>query len=146
MKAYSLDLRTRIVAAVEHDALTQAEVADQFAVSVSFVEKLLHRWRTTADLAPRHGQPGPKRVLAPYGEQLRALVSAQADLSLDEISARLLQDHQLRASRSMVSRELQRLNLPLKKSRSTPASATRPASRRSARRSAHSWLAKRPSG
>jgi transposase len=146
MKAYSLDLRTRIVAAVENDDLTQAEVAEQFAVSESFVEKLLHRWRTTNDLSARRGQPGPKRVLAPFGDQLRALLQAQPDLTLDEISERLLHDHQLRANHSMVSRELQRLNLPLKKSRSTPASATRPASKRSARRSARNWLVKRSSG
>jgi transposase len=139
MKAYSIDLRERIVGVVENDDdVSQAEVAEQFAVSVSFVEKLLHRWRTTADVAPRHGQPGPKRVLAPYGDQLRALVQAQPDLTLDELSERLLQDHQLRASRSMVSRELQLLKLPLKKSRCMPASATRPVSKRSAKRSTSS--------
>ena len=51
MKAYSIDLRERIVAAVENDELSQAEASEQFAVSVSFIEKLLHRWRTTSERA-----------------------------------------------------------------------------------------------
>ena len=117
MKAYSIDLRTRVVAAVENDDVSQAEVAEQFAVSLSFVEKLLHRWRATQELAPRQGQPGPKRVLAAYGDWLRALVRAQPDLTLDEIAERVMQDHQVRVNHSMVGRELHLLKLPLKKSR-----------------------------
>jgi transposase len=146
MKAYSIDLRERIVAAVENDELSQAEAAEQYEVSVSFIEKLLHRWRTTQDLSARRGRPGPKRVLAPYGDWLRALVREQPDLTLDEIAERVWQAHQVRVNHSMVGRELQLLKLPLKKSRSTPASATRRASKRSARHSVRSWPAKRPNG
>ena len=138
MKAYSIDLRERIVSAIENDELSQAEASAQFAVSVSFIEKLLHRWRTTKDLSARRGQPGPKRVLAAYGDWLRALVRAQPDITLDEISERLLQVHQVRANHSMVSRELQLLKLPLKKSPCMPASATQRASKRSVRLSTRS--------
>ena len=143
MKAYSIDLRERIVVAVENDELSQAEAAEQFAVSVSFIEKLLHRWRTTQDLSPRQGRPGPKRVLASYGDWLRALVREHPDLTLEEIAERAWQAHQVRVNHSMVGRELQLLKLPLKKSRFMPASATRRASKRSARHSARSWRASR---
>ena len=143
MKAYSNDIRERVVDAIENDELSQAEAAEQLKVSVSFIEKLLHRWRSTGSLAARKGRPGPKRVLAPYGEWLRALVREQPDLTLDEIAERVLQAHQLRVNHSMVGRELQLLKLPLKKSRSTPVSATRRASKPSAKPSARSWPAKR---
>ena len=136
MKAYSIDIRERIVAAVENDELSQAEAAEQFTVSTSFIEKLLHRWRTTNDLSPRKGRPGPKRVLAPYGDWLRALLREQPDLTLDEIAERVMQAHLVRVNHSMVGRELQLLKLPLKKSRYTPASATRHASKPSAKPSA----------
>ena len=133
MTAYSNDLRQRVVESVESGELSQAEAAVQFSVSLSFVEKLMHRWRTTQDWSVRKGRPGPPRVLAPYADWLRAVVHAQPDLTLNEISAQLLESHQMRANHSMVSRELQLLKLPLKKSPSTTANATRRASRRSAR-------------
>lgn len=49
---YSDDLRERIIRFYEnHDDYTQQELADEFAVSKSFIEKLLRRWRTTASTA-----------------------------------------------------------------------------------------------
>ena len=137
MTAYSNDLRQRVVESIESGELSQAEAAAQFSVSLSFVEKLMHRWRTTQDWSARKGRPGPQRVLAAYADWLRAVVQAQPDLTLHEISAQLLESQQVRANHSMVWRELQWLKLPLKKSPSTTANATRRASRRSARTSIH---------
>ena len=133
MTAYSNDLRQRVVESVERGEYTQAETAVQFSVSLSFVEKLMQRWRTTQDWSVRKGRPGPQRVLAPYGDWLRAVVHAQPDLTLHEISRQLHASQQVRANHSMVWRELQLLKLPLKKSPSTTANATRRVSRRSAR-------------
>ena len=45
MKSYSLDLRERVAAACAQPGRTIGAVATQFSVSVSFVEKLLHRQR-----------------------------------------------------------------------------------------------------
>lgn len=132
MKAYSQDLRERIIADIENGGLSQVEACEQYAVSLSFIEKLLHRWRTTQELSPRTGRPGRKRVLEPYSGWLRATVKAQPDLTLDEIAARFTQEQSRPVNPSMVRRELLRLALRLKKSRSTPASATRRASKRSA--------------
>ena len=53
MKAYySLDLRERVAAACQPLGRTIEAVAAQFSVSVSFVEKLLQRQRTSGSLAP----------------------------------------------------------------------------------------------
>ncbi|GAA4050887.1 hypothetical protein GCM10022409_42060 [Hymenobacter glaciei] len=61
MKAYSLDLRERVAAACGEAGQTVSQVAARFSVSVSFVEKLLHRQRTSGSLAslPLRGGPDP---------------------------------------------------------------------------------------
>lgn len=74
MKAYSLDLRARVAAACAQPRRTVPAVAAQFSVSVSFVEKLLHRQRTMGSVAalpppqrprPRTWMPGPGRRCEP---------------------------------------------------------------------------------
>ena len=61
MKAYSLDLRERVAAACQRPSRTIGAVAAQFSVSVSLVEKLLQRQRTSGSLAslPLRGGPAP---------------------------------------------------------------------------------------
>jgi transposase len=52
MKPYSLDLRERIIAALETGADSQPEIAATFGVSLSFVEKLWRKWRETSNCEP----------------------------------------------------------------------------------------------
>jgi transposase len=125
MKAYSIDLRERILDAVDSGRYSQAEVAERFEVSLSFVEQLLRRRRVTGSIAPTVYTPGPKRVLEPYRAWIRAAVAARPDSTLAELCDRLGEEHAVRAHPSMMWRELARLRLPLKKSRSTTASGTR---------------------
>ena len=56
MKAYSLDLRQKILRASDQGLGSQCAIAAFFGVSLSFVEKLLRRRRTTGDVAPRPAQ------------------------------------------------------------------------------------------
>src|SRR5205085_102544 len=115
MKAYSIDLRQRIVMAVESGETSQAEVAEQYAISLSSVERFVRQWRTSATVAPRTGKPGPKRKLEPYAAWLRTAVQRQPDATLAELSERLAQAHGVQAHPSLMWRELQLLELPLKK-------------------------------
>lgn len=115
MKAYSIDLRERIVSAVESGEASQAEVAEQYGVSLSSVERLLRRWRTTKSVRPLSGQPGPKRRLEPYAGWLQAEVHKQPDATLAELCERLENMHGVNVHSSQMWRELQRLHLPLKK-------------------------------
>jgi transposase len=62
-RPYSVDLRERVVRSVEAGASCRATAA-QFAVSVSFVVKLMQRWRQRGTVAP--GQYGAEAV-APCG-------------------------------------------------------------------------------
>jgi transposase len=61
MKAYSLDLRQRVLAAALRGDRTIPEVGGLFGVSATFVNKMLRLHRAGADLAPRpHGGGQPR--------------------------------------------------------------------------------------
>jgi transposase len=79
MKAYAVDLRERIVTAVE-TGLTHAAVATTFAVSRSSVTRYLRQHRQTGSLAPRPipGRPAVKSSALADGlvAQLRASPAA----------------------------------------------------------------------
>ena len=87
-RPYSVDLRERVVRAVEAGASRRASAA-KFEVSPSFVIKLMQRWR-------RHGTVQPERIgghkhakLAAHAERVRALLAAEPDLTLAELRGRL---------------------------------------------------------
>ncbi len=118
MQAYSLDLRQRVVAAYENGVETILEVAERFAVSDSFIKKLLRRKRTTGTIAPvghRGGQP--KRLSDKHRKWLLKTVLATPDMTLSDLRERLLSEHDVSASVATLSRELRALNLRRKKNR-----------------------------
>jgi len=123
--AYSTDLREKIVRACDEGLGSQRQIAEMFGVSRSFVEKLLHRRRTTGDVAALpHG--GGRATLCQHKEHalVRRLIEKQPDATLDELCEAVEHKRRLRVSRPTMSRLLRRLDLPRKKSRSTPQSET----------------------
>ena len=126
MKAFSVDLRQRVINAVESGRYSQTEVSAQFQVSLSFVEKLWHQRQVTGDITPKLYTPGRKRVLEPYGAWIRAAVDEQPDITLEALCDQLAEERGVCVYPSMMWRELALLKLPLKKSRSTTARGTRP--------------------
>lgn len=116
MKPYSLDLRQRVVTAVEDGEGTIAEVAAMFRVGQTFVKKMLRLWRERGDLAPHPHGGGATAALTP--PQLRALqkqVAQEPDATLAELRHFLEETEQVGVSEATVCRALQRLNLPRKK-------------------------------
>ncbi len=124
MKPYSQDLRERVIAALEAGE-TQAAVAARFSVHKSTVEKWWYRQRDTGSCAALPHASGPQRTLHACDDFIRAEVQRHPDATLDELCARVQEDRGVSASPSMMCRELQHLDLPRKKSRSTTASARR---------------------
>lgn len=124
MKPYSQDLRERAIAALAAGK-TQAEVAVQFDIHKSTLEKWWYRWRDTGSCAALPTNSGPKRKLQAAKSIIRAEVKKHADVTLAELCERVQEAKGLRVSQSMMCRELQILDLPLKKSRSTTVSARR---------------------
>ena len=125
MKAYSLDLRQKVLRACDQQLGSQRAIAALFGVSQSFVEKLLHRRRTTGAVAARpHGGGARPSCDAEALALVQRLVEAQSDVTLEELCAQLSQQRGLRVSRPTRSRMLQRLGWPRKKSHSRPRNAT----------------------
>ncbi len=115
MRAYSSDLRERVIAATSDPALTQPEIAETFDVSLSSVENWWHIFRTTERTTPLPHAGGAKRVLQPHAEVIRRLVAQQPDATLEELCTRVAEQTGVQASPSMMCRELQILQLPRKK-------------------------------
>ena len=86
MRAYSLDLRERVAAACQQPGRTIKAVAAQFSGSISFVEKLLQRQRTSGSLAllPLRGGPAPC-LNASSRADVVACLRQQPDATLDEL-------------------------------------------------------------
>jgi transposase len=125
MKAYSQDLRERVLAAVHDAQQSQAQMAEQFQVHLSTLEKWLRRERETGRTTALPHGGGRTRTLRECGAFLRAEVKKQPDITLEELCTRVVEAQGLQVSPSMVSRELKRLNLPRKKRVFTIASGTR---------------------
>jgi transposase len=116
MKAYSLDLRQKVLTAVLRGDRTIREVAELFSVGTSFVNKLLDLHRTGQDIAPRpHGGGYPARLLPSHERLLRAQVRRRKDATLEELRAHLEERDELSVSISTISRALIRLDLGRKK-------------------------------
>jgi transposase len=111
-KAYSGDLRERVIEAVETGA-SRREAAERFEVSVSSAIKWLQRWheRRSAEPKPRGGSISP---LEEFATEVLALVGEQPDLTLVETVA-ALRKRRIKTSRSSLWRFLDRHNVTLKK-------------------------------
>jgi transposase len=111
----SLDLRQRIVAAVERGSSIR-EAARRFAVSPSAAIKLMQRVRTTGRAAPARYGGHRRPLLAPYEADLRRLVEARPDITLAELQAELQRRLGVVAGLSTLHNALRRIGLRHKKS------------------------------
>ena len=121
-RPYSVDLRTRIVRAVEA-GLSRRAAAAKFEVSVSFVVKLMQRWRARGTLEPARIGGRKRSTLAGHGERVRALLLAEPDLTIAELRSRLAAAG-IAVSRSALGRFLIAAGLTRKKRVSMPPSRT----------------------
>ena len=120
-KAYSQDLRERVIAAVDLGGRVYA-IAPVFQVSVSYIYKALGRRRTTGETAARKGRVGRKPKLGAHDEALRAQVAGHPDATLEELQAWLLAEREVKVSVGCLWNRLRFLGLTLKKSHSGPPS------------------------
>ena len=131
MKAYSVDLRAKLLQACDQRFGSQRTIARLFGVSQSFVEKLLRRRRMTGAIAPRpHAGGRHARCDEAALGLLRRLIHAHPDATLAELCEQLMTQRGLRVSVPTMSRLAQPLGLPRKKHHSTPARRTPRASSR----------------
>jgi transposase len=126
-KAYSADMRTRVIGRVESGA-SRREAADYYDVSASTAVIWVKCFRETGRCAakPRGGSISP---LEEHAEFLLALIEEQPDLTLDEVIY-AMRKHKVPGSRTAVWRFFQRHKITFKKS---PARGGAGARRRGAR-------------
>jgi transposase len=84
MRAYSMDLRVRVLEAAA-DGDGTAELADRFSVSPAWVRRLRQRHRKTGEVGPRVGRPPRGSKLAAHHPRIRELLAATPDLTLAEL-------------------------------------------------------------
>lgn len=123
---YSVDLRQKILLALQEGGKSQREIAALFHVSQTFVESLLRQVRATGRIEPKPATGGPPpRIDVQARQRLREWLAEQPDMTLEELAERLQRECGVHACLSLVCRVLQKLGLPRKKRHCTPPNATR---------------------
>lgn len=123
MKAYSTDLRQRVVAACDARDATREQIAARFSVSVAWVRRLLQHRRATGSIEPKpRGGGRPPAFDAEADTRLRDAVRADADATLEELGRAA----GVSCCPSAVHRALARLGITRKKSRGGRPSKTAP--------------------
>jgi transposase len=84
MRAYSMDLRVRVLEAAAAGDGT-AELADRFSVSPAWVRRLRQRHRQTGAVGPRVARPTRTPKLAAHHPRIRELLAATPDLTRAEL-------------------------------------------------------------
>ena len=87
-KAYSMDLRERVIARVD-EGLKPAEVAQQFGVSERTIWDWLSLRKQTGDVKPRQEKFGPDPLLDEHRERIVQSVNEHPDLTLAQRQAQL---------------------------------------------------------
>lgn len=90
MRAFSMDLRERIVAAVERGQHTLQQLAALFMVDVSVIVRLRQRQRQTGSIAPKpHGGGRTPKLDEAAQDRLLELVRQHPDATLAELRQQL---------------------------------------------------------
>ena len=121
MKAYSLDLRRKIVAAHLTEKMPIRKVATRFAVSKSLVQKLVKQQKAEGNLQPKPRGKPQFSYLTNASPEVKALVAEYPDATLVELCELFAQKTGNWVSRTAMCRYLQKLGLNRKKKTGTVA-------------------------
>ena len=120
MKAYSMDLRKRVLADCD-GGLPTKQVAEKYGVSRAWVRWLKQRRRETGQIAPGVPTGRPRKI---DRAKLAALVKAQPDATLLELRDRL----GVQCSPTAIWMALDAMKITFKKKRCAPPNKTGPMS------------------
>jgi len=125
-KSYGDDLRRKLLQAYDRGEGTLEQLAQRFSVSAPWAWKISAQRKRSGQMErveQRRG--GGRKVTAAVEQRLRGWVRAQPDLTLAELQQKLEKVQHLHVSIGRLWQVLRQMALRLKKSRSTPANATR---------------------
>lgn len=119
MKAYSIDLRQKIIDAYNKKEGSYRELAKRFSVARSFVQKLLTRYKDTGRVSALPHRGGQKSKLkCKQIEMLQQTVAENNDATLVELCKAFESKTQIKISKSTMERVLHKLKIVRKKKRS----------------------------
>ena len=125
-RAYSDDLRRKILTAHDRGKGTLGELATRFDVSLPYVKKISgQRLRSGRMERQEQRVRGPASKVSPAMEALlRGQLQAASDRTLAELQEAVWSELKVSISLTQLWRALRRMDLRRKKSRSTPANKT----------------------
>ena len=119
MKAYSVDLRQKIIETYLSENVSQRKLAQRFQVTLGFITKLLKQYNETGSLEPKTSPGRPLKLNEEQLEILKAVVEEKNDLTLEEYQSELEKRTRVQVSRSTIDRMIKRLGITVKKNRCT---------------------------
>jgi transposase len=118
MKAYSLDTREGVVAAVTEKGLSKSNVAELFGIGRATVYRYL-ALDEADDLAPKEHPGHPRRLDEKLCQKLLKQVEDYPDLSLEEHAEKFGKAHKIKLQKSSVWDYFERLGVRRKKNASS---------------------------
>lgn len=115
MKAYSIDIRQKILDTYNKKEGSIRQVSARFKVSRSFVQKLLKQHQQMGSLAPLPHGGGTPPKLNDYLPEIEKLLEEKNDATLPELCQKLKESQGIRVCPSTLCRFLQKVKLTRKK-------------------------------
>ena len=123
MKAYSIDLRKRVLSAYDSDKYSLNDIAKQFQVTTRWIQKLRQQRQQEGSIAPKPQNQGRKPAFrAKHLKQLDDFVKRYPDATLEEIRESFAD--RVNCSIVTIHNTLKRLGWRYKKNRYEPVSKT----------------------
>ena len=124
MKAYSMDLREKVLRAVDQ-GYSRKEIVNLLGVSAATIKRYLKQRRETGNLAPKAIVGRPPKKLGPLQAELVAQLQAHGDLRLEDHCQLWEQSHKVKVSTATMSRAIKRVGWTRKKRRWVPLNGER---------------------
>jgi transposase len=123
MKAYSIDLRKRVLAAYDSGKYSLNHIAKQFQVTTRWIQKLRQQRKQEGSIAPRPPNKGRKPAFQDDNlEKLEQFINTHPDATLEETKRYFL--GAVECSIVTIHNTLKRLKLRYKKKRYVPTNKT----------------------
>lgn len=118
MKPYSVDLRQKIIDVYQEGNVSQRQLARQFRVALSFIQKLIKQYKETGNIAPKvRTKQTPTKLTDEQLQLLKQLVAENPEATLQELREKLAAIAGVTISISTVHRMLRRIDLCAQKNR-----------------------------
>lgn len=118
MKPYSVDLRQKIIDVYAEGNVSQRQLARQFRVALSFIQKLIKQYKETGNISPKvRTKQTPTKLNDEQLQVLKELVAENPEATLQELREKLAAIAGVTISISTVHRMLRRIDLCTQKNR-----------------------------